>query len=57
MLKYFGKSNCNNIIGSSGSPIFDDDYNIYGILSGFGDEYLNITPFFFVKRILDELIN
>lgn len=56
MLKYYGKSKCADLIGSSGSPIFDDDCNIYGILSGFGDEYLNITPFFFVKRILDELI-
>lgn len=56
MLKYIGKSNCNDIVGSSGGPIFDDNCNIYGILSGFGDEYLNITPFFFVKRILDELI-
>ena len=57
MLKYFGKSNYTNLSGCSGSPIFDDDFNIYGILSGFGDKYLNITPFFFVKRILDEILH
>ena len=57
MLKYFGKPNYNNLRGCSGTPIFDDDFNIYGILSGFGDKYLNITPFFFVKRILDEILH
>ncbi len=57
MLKYFGKSNFSDLSGCSGSPIFDNDLNIYGILSGYGDEYLNITPFFFVKRILDEILH
>ena len=57
MLKYFGKSNHEDLLGCSGGPIFDDDLNIYGILSGFGKEYLNIIPFFFVKRILDEILH
>lgn len=55
MLKYFAKL-VPDIDGSSGTPIYDDNNNIYGILSGYNIKYLNITPFFFVKRILDEII-
>ena len=55
MLKYFGTSSCKNLEGCSGTAIFDINNNIYGILSGYSKEYLNITPFFFVKRILDEI--
>ena len=57
MLKYFGKTSCKNLEGCSGTAIFDTDNNIYGILSGYGSKYLNITPFFFVKRILDEILH
>ncbi len=53
MLKYFGELTFDYVIGCSGTPIFDNSGNIYGILSGFNN-YLNITPMFFVKRILDE---
>ena len=55
MLKYFGEITFNYVRGCSGTPIFDGSGNIYGILSGFNN-YLNITPMFFVKRILDEYI-
>jgi len=55
MLKYFGLSSCKNLEGCSGTAIFDINNNIYGILSGYGKDFLNITPFFFVKRILDEI--
>jgi len=57
MLKYFGRSSCKDLEGCSGTAIFDADNNIYGILSGYGNKYLNITPFFFVKRILDEILH
>ena len=57
MLKYFGQSSCKDLEGCSGTAIFDADNNIYGILSGYGSKYLNITPFFFVKRILDEILH
>lgn len=54
MLKYFGSIKFKDIEGSSGSPIFDRNNNIYGVLSGYNEKYLNITPFFFIKRIIDE---
>ena len=57
MLKYFGQSSCKDLEGCSGTAIFDANNNIYGILSGYGNKYLNITPFFFVKRILDEILH
>ena len=55
MLKYFAKSEFKDLQGCSGSPIFDDENNIFGILSGHGNKYINVTPFFFVRRILDEV--
>jgi len=58
MLKYIGRSrSILNVTGCSGSPIYDINNNIVGILSGINSKYIFITPFFFVKRILDELEN
>lgn len=56
MLQFIGTINCvqEKIVGSSGSPVFDNNGNIYGFLSG-KSELLNITPMFFIKRIIKEI--
>jgi len=56
-LKYFASKPDYNLEGYSGSPVYDNDGNILGIVNGYCNdmEYMTLTPFFFIKRILDEL--
>lgn len=41
--------------GLSGSSIFDDNLNVFGILHAQRDNILYLIPFIFIKRILDEI--
>jgi len=57
ILKYFSTKPDYNLEGYSGSPVYDTDGNILGIVNGYCNdmEYMTLTPFFFIKRIFDEL--
>ena len=59
MLVYLGElKNKKNIEGLSGTPIFSDKNNIIGLVSSYDYEskLIMIIPFFFVFRILNEVI-
>ena len=57
ILKYFATKPNHKLEGYSGSPVYDNEGNILGIVNGYCSdmEYMTLTPFFFIKRILDEL--
>lgn len=55
MIKFLARYNGEEIYGCSGSPVLMDE-KICGIISGFNEKVIIITPFIFVKRVLDEYI-
>ena len=55
MMKFLGRYNGEELEGCSGSPVLMND-KICGIISGYNEKVIIITPFIFVKRILDEYI-
>ena len=56
MMKFLGRYNGEELEGCSGSPVLMND-KICGIISGYNEKaIIIITPFIFVKRILDEYI-
>ena len=53
MLKFIAKYNGEELSGCSGCPVLMDD-KICGIISGYNEKVINMIPFIFVKRVLDE---
>ena len=56
MLKLIFKYEDQNLEGYSGSPIFNGN-QIVGLISGHDENYIQVIPFIFVKRVLNEIYN